>query len=136
MRSRAVERMAGAQKDDHGSDDRATAFGGRCGNRNEATMIPKFATLLALSICAIAHAQTYPDRPVRIVVPYAAGGATDAVARVVGLRMSQELGQPVIIENKPGADGNIGAEYVARAPNDGYTVLMGDVGNLTMGPAV
>jgi tripartite-type tricarboxylate transporter receptor subunit TctC len=69
-------------------------------------------------------------------VPYAAGGAADTVARVVGQRMSQELGQPVVIENRAGADGNIGAELVARSPADGYTILMGDVGNLTMGPAV
>jgi tripartite-type tricarboxylate transporter receptor subunit TctC len=93
------------------------------------------ALAACLSLGSFAEA-AYPDRPVRIVVPYAAGGAADTVARVVGQRMSQELGQPVVIENRAGADGNIGAELVARSPADGYTVLMGDVGNLTMGPAV
>ncbi|HZR03504.1 MAG TPA: tripartite tricarboxylate transporter substrate binding protein [Burkholderiales bacterium] len=78
----------------------------------------------------------YPERPIRLVVPYAAGGAADAVARVIGQRMSQELGQPVVIDNRAGADGNIGAEAVARSAPDGYTILMGDVGNMTMGPAV
>ena len=97
--------------------------------------------LLAASLvatgCAVAQTPaSYPERPVRIVVPYAAGGATDAVARIVGQRMSQDLGQPVVIDNRPGADGNIGAELVAKAAPDGYTILMGDVGNLTMGPAV
>src|SRR5581483_2904677 len=91
---------------------------------------------LLLSISAFAQSGTYPDHPLRLIVPYAAGGATDAVARLVGLKMSQELGQPVIIDNRAGADGNIGAELVARATPDGYTILMGDVGNLTMGPAV
>jgi tripartite-type tricarboxylate transporter receptor subunit TctC len=84
----------------------------------------------------MAQGQVYPERPIRIVVPYAAGGATDTVARVIGQQMSEKLGQPVVIENKPGADGNIGAEFVSRATPDGYTILMGDVGNLTMGPAV
>jgi tripartite-type tricarboxylate transporter receptor subunit TctC len=89
---------------------------------------------------AHAHAQApsgnYPERPVRIVVPYAAGGATDTVARLVGQKMSEALGQTVVVENRAGADGTVGAELVARAAPDGYTLLMGDVGTLTMGPAV
>lgn len=99
-----------------------------------------FLVAIALAPVLIAHAQspsgTYPDRPIRIIVPYAAGGATDAVARLVGQKMSDALGQPVLIENRTGADGSIGAEVVARSAPDGYTLLLGDAGNLTMGPAV
>jgi len=71
-----------------------------------------------------AQAQNFPDKPVHIVVPLAAGGAVDAVARTLGQKLTQQLGQPVIIDNKPGANGNIGAEAVARSAPDGYTLLM------------
>jgi tripartite-type tricarboxylate transporter receptor subunit TctC len=71
-----------------------------------------------------AGAQTYPNQPVRIVVPFAAGGAVDSVARIVGQKMSDSLGQPVVIDNKPGAGGNLAADTVARAAPDGYTVLL------------
>jgi tripartite-type tricarboxylate transporter receptor subunit TctC len=84
--------------------------------------------LLAAAIAALApsgaSAQSYPNQPVRIVVPFAAGGAVDTVARVVGQKMSESLGQPVVIENKPGAGGNLAADTVARAAPDGYTVLL------------
>src|ERR1700730_6263399 len=81
-------------------------------------------------------ATAYPEHPVRLIVPYAAGGAADSVARVGSQKMTEELGQPIIVENRAGADGNIGADVVAHAAPDGYTILLGDVGNLTMGPAV
>jgi tripartite-type tricarboxylate transporter receptor subunit TctC len=84
--------------------------------------------LLAAAIAAFAStgasAQSYPNQPVRIVVPFAAGGAVDTVARVVGQKMSEGLGQPVVIENKPGAGGNLAADTVARAAPDGYTILL------------
>jgi len=69
-------------------------------------------------------AEVYPSRTVRIIVPYAPGGATDALARVAAQKMSEAWGQSVIVENKPGAGGNIGTEFVARAPADGYTMVM------------
>jgi tripartite-type tricarboxylate transporter receptor subunit TctC len=76
----------------------------------------------------MATAQTYPARPITIVVPYAAGGGSDVVARVVGEHMRATLGQPVLIENVVGAGGGIGLRRVARAPSDGYTIVMGNWG--------
>ena len=73
---------------------------------------------------ASARAETFPDHPIRLVVPYAAGGAVDIVARSVGQRMSQLLKQPIIVDNRPGASTNIGMDFVAKAPADGYTIMM------------
>src|SRR5262249_26361664 len=80
------------------------------------------AALPAMS--RIAGAQAYPTRPVRLIVPLAAGGATDIVARLTGQWLSERLGQPFVIENRPGGGTNIGTEAVVRAPSDGYTLLM------------
>src|SRR5436190_7559059 len=76
------------------------------------------------AISRIARAQAYPARPVRIIVPVAPGGALDILARLIGQWMSERLGQPFIIENRPGAGTNIGIEAVVRAPADGYTLLL------------
>jgi tripartite-type tricarboxylate transporter receptor subunit TctC len=89
------------------------------------------AIFCALILPNVALAQPYPAKPVRIIVPFAAGGAVDVVARAVGQRMSEQMGNPVIIENKPGASANLGAELVAKAAPDGYTVLMGANGLAT-----
>jgi tripartite-type tricarboxylate transporter receptor subunit TctC len=78
------------------------------------------------SVPRIARAQAYPTRPVRMIVSFAPGGTTDIVARLVGRWLSEHLGQQFIIENRPGANGNIGTEAVVRAPPDGYTLLMAD----------
>ena len=87
---------------------------------------------IALAACALgAHAQPYPARPIRIVVPYAAGGAVDVVARTVGQPLAEALKQPVIIDNKPGAGANIGMEFVAKSAADGYTLLMASNGIAT-----
>ena len=77
-----------------------------------------------------AQAETYPARPVRIVVPVSAGGATDILARLLGQWLTDRLGQPFVIENRPGAGGNIGTEVVVRAPADGYTLLLIQAGNV------
>lgn len=83
------------------------------------------ALTLALTLIAPAsQAQTYPDKPIQIIVPFAAGGGADIVARLLGQRMSETWGQPVIVENRPGASGNIGTGIVAKAKPDGYTLLM------------
>jgi len=86
-------------------------------------MIGVMASLGSLSV----HAQTYPSQPVRMVVPFAAGGTSDTIARLLSERMAQKLGTPVVVENRAGAGGNIGSELVARAKPDGYTMLMGTV---------
>src|SRR5882757_9606786 len=83
-----------------------------------------FAGLCYLVAAGVADAQTYPSRPVRWVVPYPAGGSTDIMARLIGNRLSEKLGQQFVIENKPGAGNNIGTEAVVNAPPDGYTILL------------
>ena len=81
------------------------------------------ATGCILSVSGSAQTQSYPNRTVRVIVPYAAGGSSDLLARVIAEQLRQSLGQPVIIENRPGAGGNIGTEIVSRAQPDGYTIL-------------
>jgi tripartite-type tricarboxylate transporter receptor subunit TctC len=82
------------------------------------------------AVSHIAWAQSYPARTVRIVVPGAAGNTTDILARLIGQWLSERLGQPFIVENRPGAGTNIGTEAVVRAPADGYTLLLVAAGNL------
>src|SRR5438045_2697615 len=76
------------------------------------------------AVSRVAWAQTYPSRPVRIVVPFAPGGSTDIIARQMGLWLSERFGHPFVIENRPGAGSNIGTEAVVNAPPDGYTLLL------------
>ena len=80
--------------------------------------------LIAALLPATPFAQTYPNKPVKVVVPFPPGGAVDTIARVVGQRLSEQLAQPVIVDNRPGASANIGTELVAKAAPDGYTLLM------------
>ncbi|WP_238323209.1 tripartite tricarboxylate transporter substrate binding protein [Acidovorax sp. JHL-9] len=83
-----------------------------------------------------AQATDYPAKPITIIVPFAAGGNTDVKTRLVALQLSKLLGQPVIIDNKPGASGNIGMELLAKAPADGYTIGMGSFGPLAVNPSI
>jgi tripartite-type tricarboxylate transporter receptor subunit TctC len=82
------------------------------------------AAAVLLAGTQAAPAQTYPTKPIRLIVPYAAGGGTDAVARSVGKRLTETFGQPIVIENRPGANGAIGTAMVAKSPADGYTLLL------------
>ena len=89
---------------------------------------------LALAACGSASAQDYPSRPVKLVVPYAAGGAPDVLARLVGQRLSESPGHQFVVENRPGAGGIAASEAVAKAPADGYTLLVPDVPQLAINP--
>ena len=96
-------------------------------------------SLLALALLAFlsaAHAQPYPSKPIRIIVPYAAGGTSDILARQIGPKLTDAWSQPVIVENKPGANGNVGADFVAKSPPDGYTLLLTDLGGLVISASV
>lgn len=103
-----------------------------------------FRTLLSALLCASslsglsAWAQTpaYPTKPIRLVVPFTPGGSTDILARTIGQKLTEAWGQPVVIDNVPGAGGSIGADKVAKAPADGYTLLMGHIGTLAITPSI
>src|SRR5580658_3878334 len=90
------------------------------------TFVAALSIAALLPVTAMA-ASAFPDRPIKIVVPFTAGGAVDVVARILAPKLSELLGQPVIIENRGGAGGMVGAAAVAKAPADGYTLLVGTV---------
>lgn len=89
---------------------------------------------LAMALAGSAAAQPYPGKPVKIVVPFAVGGIADTFARVIGQKLTDAWGQPVVVENKGGAGGNIGADLVAKSPPDGYTLVMGNIGTHAVNP--
>jgi tripartite-type tricarboxylate transporter receptor subunit TctC len=93
-------------------------------------------TIAVVASCGIASAQDYPNRPVRLIVAFAPGGATDFTARIIADRVQSILGQPIAVENKPGANGAIGAEYVAKSDPDGYTLFFTTVGAVAINPAL
>lgn len=98
--------------------------------KTSARLLPSIAAFAyAIASSGALHAQDYPTRAVQLVVPFSAGGAVDAVGRLVAQKLSERLGKPVVVENRPGASGNIGAQGVARAPADGYTLLMAAITN-------
>jgi tripartite-type tricarboxylate transporter receptor subunit TctC len=92
--------------------------------------------VLGLSFSAVAAAQPYPQRAVRMVVPFPAGGPTDVLTRVVSHKLSERWRQPVVVENKPGAGGSIGADFVAKSAPDGYTLVMATSSTHSIGPAL
>jgi tripartite-type tricarboxylate transporter receptor subunit TctC len=95
------------------------------------------AATAATALPWLAHAQSaWPNKPVRIVVPFAAGGTTDILARAIAPELQRVFGQPFVVDNKPGAGGNNGAAEVAKSPNDGYTLLMGTVGTHAINPSL
>ena len=84
-----------------------------------------------------ANAQAdYPTKPIKIVVPFPAGGTSDVLARILGVKLTESWGQPVVVENRPGSSGNLGADIVAKSAPDGYTFALMDVGNLVISPAL
>ena len=98
-----------------------------------------FAALAAVLMTPTAPAwaqAAYPTKPIKIVVPFPAGGTSDVLARIVGQKMTESWGQPVVIENRPGSSGNLGADLVAKSPADGHTLVLMDVGNLVISPAL
>ena len=97
-------------------------------------MIRSLAALFLIFSSTFAHAQSWPQKPVRVIVPFAPGGASDLMPRLVGDKLAVIWGQPVLIENRPGAAGNLGMEAGARAPADGYTLLSAPNGNLVVNP--
>ena len=92
--------------------------------------------VLALAACASVQAQNYPSRPVRMIVGFPPGGGTDVVARIIAPGLSENLGQPVVIENRPGATGTVAAAMVAKSPADGYTIMMGHVSVNAIAPSL
>ena len=92
-------------------------------------------TAAALACATAATAQTFPTKPIRIVVGFPAGSFTDTIARAVSDQLSKQLGQPVIVDNKPGAGGLIAATEAARAAPDGYTLMLGETGQLSIAPS-
>ena len=100
------------------------------------TLIATLGLSSAVNLLPRSAFAAYPDRPIHLVVPFAPGGNADIVGRIVGEQMSQALGQPVVVDNRGGAGGSIGAELVARAAADGYTLLVGSNGPLTVNPFV
>lgn len=95
-----------------------------------------FAAAALAAAAQLAGAQSWPAKPIHLVVPYPPGGPVDLSARLLGPGLQQALGQPLIVENKPGAGGNIGADYVAKSPADGYTLLMGAIATHAINPAL
>jgi tripartite-type tricarboxylate transporter receptor subunit TctC len=89
---------------------------------------------LSLALACPASAQPYPSKTIKIVVPFAVGGIADTFARVIGQKLGDAWGQPVVVENKGGAGGNIGADFVAKSPPDGYTLVMGNIGTHAVNP--
>lgn len=97
---------------------------------NRRFAIAAVAAFMATSLITPVHAAPYPDRPLKLIVPFPPGGNTDVVARMFGHELAQSLGQPVVVENRGGAGGSIGATAAAKSPPDGYTLFIGDIGTL------
>jgi tripartite-type tricarboxylate transporter receptor subunit TctC len=93
-------------------------------------------TLLLVSAAPAGFAQGYPNKPIKVIVPYPPGGTSDILARAIGQKLSESLGQTIVVENKPGANGNLGADFVAKSAPDGYTLLLCDIGALAISPSL
>jgi tripartite-type tricarboxylate transporter receptor subunit TctC len=94
------------------------------------------AACALFAVAGYAAAQGWPTKPIKVIVPYPPGGTSDILARALGPGMQAAFGQPWVVENKPGATGNVGADFVAKSPADGYTLLLADIGSLAIAPSV
>ncbi|HEY2968540.1 MAG TPA: tripartite tricarboxylate transporter substrate binding protein [Casimicrobiaceae bacterium] len=102
----------------------------------QRSLLGGLAAIWLTGLSIIAYAQPYPTRPVRVVVAFSAGGTTDILARSIGQQLSERLKQPFVIDNKPGAGGNIGTEFVVRSAPDGYTLIVDSVGPIAVNPTL
>ncbi len=100
------------------------------------TLLLAAVAVSATGFCGTIAAQSFPVKPIRIIVPFPAGGTSDILTRLIGAKLTEAWGQQVLPDNRPGANGNIGADFVARAAPDGYTLVLMDVGNLAISPSV
>ena len=98
--------------------------------------IKRMLAAAACAAAAAAAAQQFPEKPITIIVPFTAGGSSDIVARTVQPKMIERLGQTIVVDNKPGANGGLAATYVAKAKNDGYTILVGSIGTYAINPVL
>jgi tripartite-type tricarboxylate transporter receptor subunit TctC len=94
------------------------------------------ALIAAVTLVGSAAAQNYPTKPIKLVVPFSPGGASDLTARTLAQKMGDSIGQPIVVDNKPGANGVLGIDAVAKSPPDGYTILLTDRGSLTVNPSL
>jgi tripartite-type tricarboxylate transporter receptor subunit TctC len=92
------------------------------------------ALVAAAAVSCALHAQAFPSKPIRVIIPFVAGGSSDIVGRAIGSKFQEFLGQPAVVENKPGANGAIAAEFVAKSEADGHTILVGSIGVLPSMP--
>lgn len=92
--------------------------------------------LVLVSAAPATFAQGYPNKPIKVIVPYPPGGTSDILARAIGQKLSESVGQTIVVENKPGANGNLGADFVAKSAPDGYTLLLCDIGALAISPSL
>jgi tripartite-type tricarboxylate transporter receptor subunit TctC len=99
-------------------------------------MVKAAAALLAGLAAGAAHAQAWPTKPIKIVIPFVAGGSSDIVGRAIGSKFQEYLGQPAVVENRPGANGSIAAEFVAKSDADGHTILVGSIGVFSINAAL
>jgi tripartite-type tricarboxylate transporter receptor subunit TctC len=111
-------------------------YDARMKNASRAVRSARLAAALSIALLGLAQAQDYPTRPITLVVPYAAGGGNDVMARIVAEKMSRSLGQQIVIENKGGAGGSIATRQVAKAAPDGYTLGLGGTGTLAINPTL
>src|SRR5262245_32766096 len=99
-------------------------------------MIRLAISLCLLVACVTAGAQSFPSKPIRVIIPFVAGGSSDIVGRAIGAKFQELLGQPAVVENKPGANGAIAAEFVAKSDPDGHTILVGSIGVFSINSAL